>query len=260
MTTPESTSFRAYLLSFLEGLWNVAPVYIFLDKIVFALSLGVIFGVWAVDPMKLDLHYKIGISVITLGIAYVSGHAIYRYNQSGKPQTVLAGKSKDSFELIGTIYGVGTGIPSSEPSTTSVFIIANVRNAGEATVVTDWVAKVTTLEGKTIQGKSRYIYPDHPVRFSTEAGQTMQYSPEDALYLKATNEPLGSGGQIVGLLIFDLVNTKQLDVARAGTVVTLTFNDVKGNTYSASYTLPDRIDDGMRYYPGMKPPFQTPSN
>lgn len=69
-------------------------MYIFLDKIVFGLCLAVVIGVWSADSMKLDVHYKIGISVIALGIAYVAGNAIYKHNKSEKDSAAVTTQSQ----------------------------------------------------------------------------------------------------------------------------------------------------------------------
>jgi hypothetical protein len=262
--------FRAHLWLILNGFWRVAPVYIFFDKVLFAFCLFVIGATWTADPMKLDVHYKIGITVIALGVAYVAANAIYLNNKKEKEQEKAekaaaptqspandTGKAKDGYELVGTIFGLGMGNPTSQPQDTSVFIIANVRNVGAPTIASDWALQVTTPGGKVIEGRNRFINPDYPLELSKASGEPMVLSPEDALYMKASSNPIPSGGQVTGVIIFDLVNTKKEDVLKVGTVVVLSFTDVTGKKYSASRTISSLGEEGLMYYPGMKPPLKS---
>jgi hypothetical protein len=64
-------------------------VYVFLDKIVLVLSVGLILATWTADSLKLDIHYKIGITVTILGLAYAAAHTVYQHNN----QTILQNRS-----------------------------------------------------------------------------------------------------------------------------------------------------------------------
>jgi hypothetical protein len=161
-------------------------------------------------------------------------------------------ESKEKYELLGTVYSVGVGTPSNQPQDVSAFIIANVRNVGIPTIVTDWSLEVSPPGRRPVEGRGRFIVPNQPVTFMMSNGIPWIMSPDDALYNKGVAKPVPSGDQITGLLIFDFHNTGKIDIYREGVVYDLSFGDVKGNRYHAFKTLEAKSDTQPMYFPGMK--------
>jgi hypothetical protein len=173
------------------------------------------------------------------------------------PSRELAG---EKYKLVGTVIALGMGTPASQPNDTTVQVVASITNLGQPTVVKNWTLRVKAPNAERIEGVGRFIVPNKPVVLRLASGETRRFSPNDALYNKGIAAPIQTGGEITGLILFDLKNTGQQDVWREGTVVELGFQDATGNSYLASREVNSGGDTPAQYYPGMTPVQVEPPN
>jgi hypothetical protein len=84
------------------------------------LSVGLILATWTADSMKLDIHYKIGITVTILGLAYATANAIYQNNNRPNVQTTNDLKqrasqlSKDILNFLAERGRIATSSPKAQ--------------------------------------------------------------------------------------------------------------------------------------------------
>ena len=225
-------------------------MYVFLEKVVLALSVAAILGVWAVDPMKLDVHYKIGITVIFLGVTYLAAHAIYKHNEPKKEADASAAPTttaKESSGLSGTIEFISVG--SDDSGKTVITLVASTRNTGMPTVAESYSLSVR-VPGKTeITAMPTHIPGNIILGRDSKSGRIFQGS--DALYSK-TAQPIPTGGVVNGVVLFIINNVSRDAVNQVGTSVKLNFADVTGKTFFAEYTFTGKEGDIPIYFPGMK--------
>jgi hypothetical protein len=130
---------------------------------------------------------------------------------------------------------------------TGIFVFATIKNIGAPSVVVIWNLAVH-IPGKGPMKAAKRLLPA-TMRLDR---QSMMYA-EDALYNKAVNSPVPTGGQISGVLLFVLEGVARDDVWKQGTVLTLEFQDVLGTKSEASVTLTG-ANEPFKYLPGMRQP------
>lgn len=161
-------------------------------------------------------------------------------------------KRKGDYELIGHIDNIVFAPLPSNPQTLVVIIIASVRNVGAPSIAGGWNLQLTMPGRETVTGENTLIDPTNPIVIHRPSGIPTVYAPEDALYLKASSTPIPTGGQVVGVLMVRFPNITHAAAYTKGTTVKLTFKDVQGNDYDASYEIKGEPDTEPKYYPGMK--------
>ncbi len=62
-----------------ERIWYGSPVPVFLERFVLVLCAGAFWGFVMNDGMKLDIHYRIGLGIIIVGVAYTVAYAVYKH-------------------------------------------------------------------------------------------------------------------------------------------------------------------------------------
>jgi hypothetical protein len=132
-------------------------------------------------------------------------------------------------------------------SDTGIFVFATIKNIGAPSVVVNWNL-VVHMPGKAPVKAAKRLLPT-TMRLDK---QSMMYA-EDALYNKAVNSPVPTGGQISGVLLFVLEGVTRDECWKQGTILILEFQDVLNTKSEASVTLTGSKDP-FRYLPGMRQP------
>jgi hypothetical protein len=70
--------------SFCRKIWYEEIVPVFLERFLLAVLATVFAGVVIFNTMQIDGHYRIGIGVVLMGMAYIIGHAVYQSSQKAR--------------------------------------------------------------------------------------------------------------------------------------------------------------------------------
>jgi len=145
----------------------------------------------------------------------------------------------------------GVGYSPVDPDA-RVFIQAVLYNRGAPTICHDWTLLVAPPHETGVQAESLFVGADSPITFQADNG-TWKFDPQDTLYYKTTNNPIASGAQVAGTLVFRVPGVPKPKVAQRGTKLRLTCKSVFGEEVSAEVQRRN-IPEGIKFYPGVQPP------
>ena len=70
--------------SLAERIWVTVIVPVFLERFLLVVCAAAFYGIVILNSMQIDGHYRAGVGLILVGLAYVLGHTVYRTNQAAK--------------------------------------------------------------------------------------------------------------------------------------------------------------------------------
>lgn len=71
---------------FAKEVWLRSEVPVFLERFLLVVLATAFWQIVMSNAMKLDIHYRIGIGIVLIGLAYITAHAVYK----NKPKTDAA--------------------------------------------------------------------------------------------------------------------------------------------------------------------------
>jgi len=148
---------------------------------------------------------------------------------------------------------ISADMPSEDKSSvyTRIFTAYTVRNTGAPSVAKYWEYTIKLPGGRTVKGVNQTIPKSLTVK---TVNGLWKYYEEDALYNKAYINPIQNGSEVSGILIFHLPGLTKDDVFTHGSMVTLSFKDVKGKQNSCVHEMTGKKEIDLKYLPGMKSP------
>jgi hypothetical protein len=118
--------------------------------------------------------------------------------------------------------------------------------------VEGWQFKLTTPQGTVYDGQKTLM------RGPIKMPDGLRLYPEDNLFLKQADQPIPTGGQRTGWLLF-VVRQPRRELDNLASVMELSFADVEGNWYHQKQTVQGTAKEGHPlYYPGFKLPEDSP--
>ena len=156
-----------------------------------------------------------------------------------------AREQKRSSTLVGYIEQIVFGETNGQAT---CIVNLTIRNLGTPTIVDGWHMSIKSGENNytcriiAIQG-------DMTLQFADRKLAAIILTPADAIYEK-TIHPISRGGQARGWIIATASGIDRRSLNTEGTVVEVSYRDVKGKSYLAAYSV--RKDDAgpLRYIPG----------
>jgi hypothetical protein len=149
---------------------------------------------------------------------------------------------------------IATARRSENAQTATIVVLASISNVGSPSIADQWTLEMIPVSGDHVTMDPSMIHQDKPFVFSYDSGQSVSYSPSDALYLKTPSAPLITGAKDTGFLIFDPPKITQPQAETTGTVYRLSCLDVFGNKVWADYTMKGGHWRAMPYLPGITEP------
>lgn len=153
--------------------------------------------------------------------------------------------------LQGEIDSLMSGTNPENRNARSILLIVGIRNLGMPTTVEKWSLSALLGEGETRQ--ATIIFVPENITLTVGSGEAWVWSGADALYNKTAEKPIPTGATVRGILLFVLPGVRQENLMRPGNLLTLTYFDVQGKSYSISKTI-TAAEGTMMYYPGLQPP------
>ena len=123
---------------------------------------------------------------------------------------------------------------------TSVMFELKVKNSGPPTTLDNWQLSMKLVNGESSTGK---IVPPAQVLLGV-AGSLRQgaITKSEFIQEKTSYSPIPTGGSIFGDIGFVFPGFRHDVVDFPGTTFTLSYQDVKGKTYTSKYVVPARTD------------------
>jgi len=146
---------------------------------------------------------------------------------------VFGGGNQQNPDLHPQIIAAAYGGHSAEGNMSSpVMLMVSITNSGNMPIVaTDYDLKALLLDEHELTGVRQKLPPS--MSFEAAGGKTETYYETDALYQK-TLKPIPVGGMVVGILLFTFPTMAEDAFKEKLKTITLTFQDVRSHTYSAS--------------------------
>lgn len=159
------------------------------------------------------------------------------------------GRRFDMPQLRASIDGYMLGNAEDDTASTLMIMFVSLRNHGMPSIAEGWQLSIRTASHQIVRASMRLVPP--VVSVKSLGGEEIQYSGQDALYEKAIQAPIPTGGLVRGILFFVFERMARDVVGRSGSVLTLTFNDVSGKVYLVSTTAGEQTSPFL-YYPGLQ--------
>lgn len=180
--------------------------------------------------------------VISAGILYFLEH-----QRATEAETKLQDVMEQRPKLQGEFRFV---ITSQQQQETFALIAVTISNRGMPSIADGWQLTVKLRDGRSVKGVIQTI--PQSIKVNRSDG-VLTYYGADALYDKVSTNPIESGGQKSGLLLFNLPDVIASDASQSGTEFSLRFIDVAKNEYRCSQILSG--EDHMPFYvPGITTP------
>jgi hypothetical protein len=134
---------------------------------------------------------------------------------------------------------------------TPIIMALSISNTGAQSIVRNWGLTVVLPSGDSVDAVP-YLLPK-VITINGDQGPRKLYS-EDAIYNKTIN-PIPTGGEQTGIIMFTLTKFTSTQVKQAGTKFILKFDDVIGTHYFCQSIMKASTVRGIPgYVPGLKTP------
>jgi hypothetical protein len=151
-------------------------------------------------------------------------------------------------ELKGSIDTLVVCSLGDKPNEAAIFVIASIRNTGMDSIADNWLLTVRPQGGRSIIATNIEIPDGLPLKLEH---REMILRKQDALYEKTVEQPIPKGGQVRGILLFQLEGVRRETVTAPGTRFDLEFHGVFGSKSTAKTVMTER-SESPRYLPGMQ--------
>jgi hypothetical protein len=166
---------------------------------------------------------------------------------------LTAERASNTPNLVGALEQIVSG-DSSELHGCQVFILMSVKNLGAPSVVEGWKIHIKS-DAIDLNDIPTFI-PDGFTLHSTGGNVVAKFNRNDAIYEK-TIKPVERGGLVRGWLRFNLTGIPAERIRKAGTKISVSFEDVLKRQYTATRNITGEPSGKPTYMPGAEQPFKN---
>lgn len=136
-------------------------------------------------------------------------------------------------------------------------MVVNLTNTGASSAIdpSSWELVVLTTDGRSYPGSPNTLL-DKNLDFCLGPRKAMRFVRKDALYLKASDNPVGHNGFVQGFLWFGIPNLSDSLLKDRKTLIKVSAKSVAGQKIQISATVEELMALAMKtsYFPGIENP------
>jgi hypothetical protein len=184
---------------------------------------------------RLTKRAYVGLFVITFLLAsFFLAWRDERLSLKNAKQELSREKDQNAPKLGGHIEKVIIS-DSTDVNGAQVFVLLSIGNTGGTSIVEDFLLKIRLTDFDHDVGAKDF--PGETISLLDEKNSKVTIHPQDTMKIKE-GKPIERGYKVRGWLMFPVEGVKPEIIRRPKTQFTISFKDVWGQTYSATYEMP----------------------